>query len=134
MFFVHFHPAIMWVSAAVLGLGMSTTFATGILWASKYIKITGVSSAIIMVGSSTGSITSPIFVGYMFDTHSPMWLIYIGTAAAILQVVSFIAADIFARKSFQERHYNAGNEVGGATAYKAASEMDSVKHEKHFNF
>ena len=95
MLFVRHHSLIMWVSTAFAGLGMATVMGTGFLWAADHVQITGRVSSVFFVASSLGSTLNPIIVGYLFDNHSPVWVIYVGLIAALVMAFDFFAVNLF---------------------------------------
>jgi len=93
--FVNVWPAIVWPSAALAGLSMATTFATGVLWIADRIPVTGRVSSVLLVGSASGGVIGPLFVGVMFDSSTPMWFVYALVAASLCHTVLFIGMMAF---------------------------------------
>ena len=89
LMFVNFFPAIMWISAAMAGFGVSSTFPTIILWVSELIQVTGFVSSVLSVGASMGFFTAPLLVGLMFDA-TPMSMVYILLIVSICLFLFFL--------------------------------------------
>lgn len=87
--FVNVWPSIVWVSSAMSGLSMATTFATGILWIADRVPMTGRVASVILVGSSLGGVIGPQLVGRLFEALTPMWFVYTIVAASFCHVVLF---------------------------------------------
>jgi MFS transporter, FHS family, Na+ dependent glucose transporter 1 len=96
--FVHVWPAIMWPSAALAGLSMATTFATGVLWISETIPVSGRVASVFVIGYAFGGMIGPLCVGRLFDISTPMWYVYIVVAASVSHVVLFLCMLAFVRR------------------------------------
>lgn len=97
MLFVDRHVAFVWTSVLLSGYSMSTTFATGFLWVSNYIRINGMAASIFFLGPCTSNMASPPFIGYMFQTFSPIWLVYFCLTCSVLNSAAFAGTEIYAR-------------------------------------
>ena len=95
---VNFWPRIIWVSAPLAALGMSSMFATVVLWVADCIPLTGLVSAVIMVGASLGGMVGPFFVGQLFESSTPMLFVYILVAASLSHVVLFATMVMFVKR------------------------------------
>ena len=84
------NDTILWFCTAVLGLGLSSVFPTGITWAERYMHVTGKATAVFVVGSALGEMAMPALVGWLFEVKNPMWLIKILLGCALLSVVLYI--------------------------------------------
>ena len=84
------NETILWFCTAVLGLGLSSVFPTGITWAERYMHVTGKATAVFVVGSALGEMAMPALVGWLFEVKNPMWLVKILLACALLSVVLYI--------------------------------------------
>ena len=95
--FYHLHAAVIWVSLALAGLGMSCSFGAVVMWASRHIKITGPVSAVFLTGNSVGKIISPIPTAYLFQEYSPDWLLYIILIAASLNLIIVVSLELLVK-------------------------------------
>ena len=91
LLFLHpYHNAVVWISVAAAGLGMSSSFASMVLFASRHISVDGFAAAVFLVGASTGDMTAPVLTGYLFQEYTPKCFLYIIFAGAIFNVLIFI--------------------------------------------
>jgi len=91
-------PELLWVSAALSGIGMATTYATTILWVSESIAISGRVASVVVASGSFGSIIQPQIVGRLFDLPAvggPMSMVYVLVTAAVVHIVLFICMLVF---------------------------------------
>jgi len=94
-------PGILWVSAALAGIGMATTFATTLLWISESIAVTGRVSAVVIASGSFGSIVQPQVVGQLFEVSEvggPMSMVYVLVTAAFVHIALFTSMLVFAAR------------------------------------
>jgi MFS transporter, FHS family, Na+ dependent glucose transporter 1 len=96
--FVNVWPPIIWISSAGAGLAMATTWATGVLWISDIIPVTGLVASIMVIGYSSSGMVAPMFVGHLFESSTPMWFVYVVVAASIVHVVLFLCMMAFVRR------------------------------------
>ncbi len=66
-FFVEYHPSLLWVCTAGLGLSVATIIPTSIIWLDRHITINGPVMAIFMVGSAAGDAVGPLLIGGLFS-------------------------------------------------------------------
>ena len=88
---------VLWISVAAAGMGMSTTFASTILWTSNYITITGSIGSLSLIASSCGVMSAASLTGFLFQNMSHMWVVYLSLLAAIIHTVLFSVMGIFAK-------------------------------------
>ena len=88
---------VLWISVAAAGLGMSTTFASVILWTSNYITITGSIGSLFVVSSAFGRMSSAPLTGFLFQNKTHMWVVYLSLFAALINVVLFPLMSVFAK-------------------------------------
>jgi fucose permease len=96
--FINVWPAIVWPSAALSGLAMATTFATGVLWISETIPVSGRVASVFVIGYSAGGMIGPLCVGRLFDAWTPMWYVYVVVIASVSHVVLFLGMMAFVRR------------------------------------
>jgi len=98
---------LLWASAALSGLGMSTTYATAVLWVAESVAITGRVSSFAVAGGSFGSVIQPQIVGRLFDIPAaggPMSMVYVLVSAAILHIVLFACMVAFVARCLKNRY------------------------------
>lgn len=83
-------PHAVWLCTALVGVGFSSVFPTGITWAERYMHVTGKATAVFVVGSALGEMCLPVVVGWLFESKGELWLIRILLACALLSVVLYI--------------------------------------------
>lgn len=87
---------LVWVSIAVIGYGMSTTFASIFSWLSENVRrLTGKIASILFIFLSIGGMLFPIFVGYLMDHVTQMWFVYTQVINYFMMVVLFVFILIF---------------------------------------
>ena len=88
---------VLWISVAAAGLGMSTTFASAILWTSNYITITGSIGSLFLISSSCGVMSSAPLTGFLFQEKTHMWVVYLSLMAALIHILLFSVMTVFAK-------------------------------------
>ena len=94
--FAEMYDAVMWTATALSGLSISCTFASGMLWASGYIHISGVAASVILIGASMGGITGTPVAAYLSETYTFMWIPYLAFLAAVANTIMYVIIQIFA--------------------------------------
>ena len=84
---VNVWPTVIWVSIAMVGLSMGTTFATSVLWIGDQTPVTGRVASVMLVGASLGGVVGPLIVGQLFDSSTPMWFVYVVVMASVCHVI-----------------------------------------------
>ncbi|CAD5116802.1 unnamed protein product [Dimorphilus gyrociliatus] len=92
-----YHPMVMWISTAVFGLGMSSTYASVVLRASEVIEMNGIAAGILSIGSSLGNIIGPSVVGVLFDSVSPFSVLYASLLGALMCILMYIVFEVMVR-------------------------------------
>jgi len=99
-------PELFWASAALAGIGMSTTFATTVLWVAESVAISGRVASIVVASGSFGSIVQPQIVGRLFDVPAaggPMSMVYVLVTSALAHIALFTCMLIFVSRCFGDR-------------------------------
>lgn len=81
---------IVFMGTAVAGFFISTTFPSLILWLSEYMVFTGFLGGLFMAGGSLGIIIIAPVVGYLFETYTHMWVVYISSGSALVCLCLFL--------------------------------------------
>ena len=100
----HLSSSMLWFGTAVLGFSMASIFPTGITWAERYVHIGSKSAAVFISGSALGEMIIPAFIGFLFETKNPMWLMYVLLAGAALSVIVFIIMHLLATNRGERYH------------------------------
>ncbi|MFT7802931.1 monocarboxylate transporter 10 [Arapaima gigas] len=81
---------ILWSCTALYGASMATTFPSGISWVEQYIRVTGHSAAMFVVGSALGEMVLPALVGFLLGKVQELpVLMYLSLATAIITSIIF---------------------------------------------
>ena len=110
LFSVSVSKTLLWVGCATAAFFMSSIFASMILWTSDYITITAFVGAVFLLGSSTGCMIGGPLVGYLFQRHSPMWIVYLSLIACGIEILVFIALQVYVRM-FPRQKRNTAQEL-----------------------
>lgn len=62
---------VLWIGVAGAGLAMASIFAVTLSWAERRLHITGFITSCFFMGSSTGSMFFPWFIGQLFEAYGP---------------------------------------------------------------
>ena len=79
---------LFWISIAIYGLSMASIFPTGISWAEQYITVTGRAAMVLVVGSATGAMVLPVFIGQLLASD-PMSLMYFLVTSGCISITNF---------------------------------------------
>ena len=97
-FLIMAHYAVylgIWVFTAVNGIAMAAIFPTAFTWMEQeLLRVTGRVASCILIGSSTGTMTNPIMLGFLMQQLTPMWFCYLllGESALCLSMFLFLLA------------------------------------------
>lgn len=91
--------AVVLVSVALAGYGTSSTFAAIVLWVSESVQVSGGVSATLMIGGALGDMTGPLIVGQLFESYSPLWLIYAQIMITSALLVLFVLLLLFIHRN-----------------------------------
>ena len=97
LFSVSVSETLLWVGCATAAFFLSSIFASMILWTSDYITITAFVGAVFLLGSSTGCMIGGPLVGYLFQRHSPMWIVYLSLIACGIEITVFTVLQVYVR-------------------------------------
>jgi len=82
---------ILWAGSAMLGLGIASIYATGLLWLKSHMKITNRIGAAMTIASSIGADVFPVVSGQLMEDY-PMILMYLTTITIISCSILFMLA------------------------------------------
>ena len=86
----------MWLSVAMAGFAMATTYTSMMLWVSNHMTITGAAGSVFLMGTSTGGMTGAPLVGHLFQTYTHMWMIYLSLCSCGAHILLFFLMFSFA--------------------------------------
>ena len=99
---------LLWISAALSGIAVATTYATTVLWTAESVAISGQVASIVVAGGSFGSVIQPQIVGRLFEVPAaggPMSMVYLLVTAALVHIVLFVCMLVFVAQCFTGRHF-----------------------------
>jgi Na+/melibiose symporter-like transporter len=91
--------AVVLVSVALAGYGTSSTFAAIVLWVSESVQVSGGVSATLMIGGALGDMTGPLIIGQLFESYSPLWLIYSQIMITLAMLLLFVLLLLFIHRN-----------------------------------
>lgn len=68
-FGISYYSSILWIGTLTLGFGMSSMFPTAVSWVDQHFKMTGKSTAVLVMGSAMGQMVVPVTTGYFYEYH-----------------------------------------------------------------
>ena len=90
MLFVDYWQPLVWISVAVAGFGVSTTFPCSLLWVSEYVTVDGKLGSLFIVASSLACISGPFFVSVLTSHCGPFAYVYLLLGVSSLHCVVFL--------------------------------------------
>lgn len=63
--------AVLWIGVAGAGFAMASIFAVTLSWAERRIHLTGFITSCFFIGTSTGAMFFPWFIGQLFEAYGP---------------------------------------------------------------
>jgi FHS family Na+ dependent glucose MFS transporter 1 len=75
----------------LIGVALSSMYPSGFSWTeAEILKVTGIISGVILVGSSIGSMLSPYIVGYLMQNVTSLWFSYFLAGSAAVTGLLFL--------------------------------------------
>ena len=62
---------VLWIGVAGAGFAMASVFAVTLSWAERRVHITGFITSCFFIGTSTGAMFFPWFIGQLFEAYGP---------------------------------------------------------------
>ncbi len=90
--------SLVWVVPAVFGFGSAGIFASGITWASRYMKVTGSTIACITSATVAGETMLPIISAVMSEVLEPSSYVYILLIGGCAMMTVYIVMQAIAHK------------------------------------
>jgi FHS family Na+ dependent glucose MFS transporter 1 len=95
-------PAILWITSALLGLFMATTYPTLMVYAQSLFTITGSITSWFMIGSGMGVLIIPFIMTFLFDKLGiqvvPTVLFLVITVGFLILIVTLASAKKITKK------------------------------------
>ena len=88
---------VLYTCTAIMGTGMASIWACGILWLKQHITVTNRIGSLMVVAGSLGGNSFLILMG-QFITGHPMALMYVEASLVFLSIVVFTAGYYVAKK------------------------------------
>lgn len=88
---------MLWAGSAMMGFGLASIFATGLLWLESRVKITNQIGAAMTVAATIGASLFPILEGQFLEMY-PMTLMYVTCGTVIFSSLMFVFALFIGRK------------------------------------
>ena len=87
------------IAVAAIGLSMSAILPTIFTWTQQAVtQISGVIASALLFAGSVGTMANPILLGYLMESVTPMWYLYLSILETIFCFAIFIIADLITRK------------------------------------
>ena len=113
---------VLWGSAFLAGLGMSSTLASNLAQVSKYIQVTGFIMALFMTGTSLGAVFGNIISAYVFQIFFYKGVIIICMIAVFFEVILYFMLIILLKCYYKPLSVdeNCGEDAEHSVPLKAA--------------
>lgn len=102
-FGISYYSSILWIGTLTLGFGMSSMFPTAVSWVDQHFKMTGKSTAILVMGSAMGQMVVPVTTGYFYEYYFKMSLMYACLSLSVLLSILFVLMQFIASSSSDVR-------------------------------
>jgi len=93
---------VLFACTALMGFGMASIFATGLLWLEKRIEITNRIGAAMSISASLGAKVFPVVVGNIVEAH-PMSLMYFVFVTSTGCTLLFVLNTVISRQLLKEK-------------------------------
>ncbi|KAM7281689.1 sodium-dependent glucose transporter 1A-like [Ixodes scapularis] len=113
---------VLWASSALLGLGQGPIYGVIVAWTANYMDISNGMMALVIVASSLGALSPPLFVGPFLD-HDPPVFLYVCFVTVVMAVVVFLVMLMFVRKRSMLRSVQ--DKLGNVNAIKGDDAVSS---------
>ena len=80
----------VWAGAVGVGLFMASIFPTAILLAGRRMQLTGFTTSLFFLGSSTGGMLMPLLIGQLFERLGPPVTMLVILSAVVLDLGVFV--------------------------------------------
>lgn len=86
---------VLWIGVAGAGLAMASIFAVTLSWAERRVHLTGFITSCFFVGTSSGAMFFPWFIGQIFDAYGPRVMMLTIVSTDVAALVLFVALMIY---------------------------------------
>ncbi|KAK3103868.1 hypothetical protein FSP39_022518 [Pinctada imbricata] len=90
---------VVWLGTLAVGFGMSSIFPTSISWMEQYYRLTGKSTAVLVMGSAFGQMIIPVVTGYFYQNVEPMSLMYALLVLSVFMLVLYSVMQLVASRT-----------------------------------
>lgn len=118
----HLQDFILWGTVGLAGMSVSTIFASYFNFASNYIYVDGVVSAVFLVGASAGSMAALPLTAFLMQEYSYWWLVYLAVVACGCSWLIFIILLVYTTL-----HTKHGTTNSGEDGEQSQIEKDPLK-------
>ena len=126
-FGISYHDYILWIGTLTLGFGMSSMFPTAVSWVDQHFKMTGKSTAVLVMGSAVGQMVVPVTTGYFYEYYLKMSLMYACLALSVVLCALFVFMQFIASRGDNVR-FQSDNEGFTRLRDDEHLEMDDVSY------
>lgn len=99
---VESYPIILWITTAILGVGIATVMPSTFTWATTFMEVTGSFSGVYWCGYFTGFMVVPALTGYLSEAVHQMCFVYVmlgcGIAMSFLLILLYQLVEKHSRK------------------------------------
>ena len=95
----YFKMELLWLGTLILGLGMSSVLPGIISWTETYFSTAGITTVIIVMGSTIGEMFLPIMTSYLFTIQDEMVLMRLTLALSAILLVLFIVMSCYGSRN-----------------------------------
>ncbi|XP_077995933.1 sodium-dependent glucose transporter 1C-like [Glandiceps talaboti] len=85
---------VLWGATILLGVSLATVFPSIMLWADRYIRLTGKRMATFIMAASVSEMVLPLLLGFLLATVSIMMLMYVTLGMTLSTAICFIILQI----------------------------------------
>jgi len=119
---------VLFACTALMGFGMASIFATGLLWLEKRVEITNRIGSAMSISASLGAKVFPVIVGNIVEAH-PMSLMYFIFATSTGCTLLFVLNTLISRQLLKEKASECKTEVDDNL--EVLDDGDAKKSEDH---
>ena len=103
------NEALLSALICLCGLFTSVMISTIYTWINEHVTpVTGKIASAMLVSGSLGLSLNPLLVGYLMESYTPMWLIYLSLSKTVLCILCFITVLILTNKCTKGKDENPG--------------------------
>ncbi|KAL3832610.1 hypothetical protein ACJMK2_024240 [Sinanodonta woodiana] len=94
-----FTDILIWMFSISSGLALSIIFPTMFTWADESLfPVSGKITSLFFVAAASGQMLNPLYFGYLMETYTPMWYLYLLLSQSVLCFIVLTIVFVFSRK------------------------------------